>query len=99
MWVNSWFVFSVISLKFLKVTFSVESNILKSDFTYSSKPIVFEGLKFVHPVGLAAGLDKEARYFDALGSIGFSFIEVGTFTPEAQKGNKQPRIKRIPEIK
>ena len=86
---------SYISLKFLKIAFSANNNILKSNFTNSYNSIVFEDLKFIHPVGLAAGLDKEAKYFDALGSIGFSFIEVGTFTPEAQKGNKRPRVKRI----
>ena len=46
-------------------------------------------------LGLSAGIDKEGKYFSALGSLGFGFIEVGTFTPKAQKGNEYPRIKRI----
>ena len=50
---------SFLSLKFLKIAFSAKNKILKSNFTYSSKPIVFNGLEFIHPVGLAAGLDKK----------------------------------------
>ena len=46
-------------------------------------------------MGLSAGIDKEGKYFHSLGNLGFSFIEVGTFTPKAQKGNEYPRIKRI----
>tara|TARA_B100000900_G_scaffold383608_1_gene371684 strand:- start:379 stop:1395 length:1017 start_codon:yes stop_codon:yes gene_type:complete len=52
-------------------------------------------LEFDHVLGLSAGIDKSGDYFHSLGSIGFSFIEVGTFTPKGQKGNEFPRIKRI----
>ncbi len=68
---------------------------------YSSKkfdekePFNLAGLKFENKLGLAAGLDKEGRYFGALSSLGFGFIEIGTFTPKAQKGNSYPRIKRL----
>jgi dihydroorotate dehydrogenase len=55
------------------------------------------GLKFDNPVGLAAGLDKNAEYIDALAHFGFGFIEVGTITPKAQAGNPMPRLFRIPE--
>ena len=53
------------------------------------------GLQFKNPVGLAAGLDKNGDYIDALGSLGFGFIEVGTVTPEAQPGNAKPRLFRL----
>lgn len=55
------------------------------------------GLHFKNPVGLAAGLDKNAEYIDALASLGFGFIEVGTVTPRPQAGNPQPRLFRLPE--
>ena len=55
------------------------------------------GLEFPNPVGLAAGLDKNADHLDALGALGFGFIEVGTVTPLAQPGNPQPRMFRLPE--
>lgn len=53
------------------------------------------GLKFAHPVGLAAGFDKNGDYLDALGAVGFSHIELGTVTPRPQPGNPQPRMFRI----
>ncbi|HEY4799052.1 MAG TPA: quinone-dependent dihydroorotate dehydrogenase, partial [Bacteroidia bacterium] len=55
------------------------------------------GLKFKNPVGLAAGFDKDAQFFDEIASCGFGFIEVGTVTPKAQPGNDQPRLFRIKE--
>jgi dihydroorotate dehydrogenase len=55
------------------------------------------GLQFPNPVGLAAGLDKNAAYIDALGALGFGFIEVGTITPRPQPGNPRPRLFRLPE--
>jgi dihydroorotate dehydrogenase len=54
------------------------------------------GLKFEHPVGLAAGFDKNGDYLDALGTLGFSHIELGTVTPRPQPGNPKPRMFRIP---
>jgi dihydroorotate dehydrogenase len=54
------------------------------------------GLRFVHPVGLAAGFDKNGDYLDALGALGFSHIELGTVTPRPQPGNPKPRMFRIP---
>lgn len=62
-----------------------------------SNPVEVMGLKFDNPVGLAAGLDKNADYFNALGKMGFGFIEVGTVTPKPQPGNEQPRLFRLPE--
>jgi dihydroorotate dehydrogenase len=53
------------------------------------------GLEFSNPVGLAAGLDKNADYLDALGALGFGFVEVGTVTPRPQDGNPKPRMFRL----
>lgn len=53
------------------------------------------GLTFPNPVGLAAGLDKNADYVDALAALGFGFIEIGTVTPKPQVGNPQPRLFRL----
>ena len=86
---------SLISLKSINFSYSLNKDILKSKIKWEKKSITFRGLSFSHPLGLAAGIDKEGKYFHALGSIGFSFVEVGTFTPKPQKGNDKPRIKRI----
>jgi dihydroorotate dehydrogenase len=59
-------------------------------------PIELAGLKFPNRVGLAAGLDKNARCIDGLGAMGFGFVEVGTVTPKAQPGNPKPRMFRLP---
>jgi dihydroorotate dehydrogenase len=55
------------------------------------------GLRFAHPLGLAAGFDKNGDYLDALGAMGFSHVELGTVTPRPQPGNPKPRMFRIPE--
>jgi dihydroorotate dehydrogenase len=57
------------------------------------------GLSFRNPVGLAAGLDKDGAYIDALAALGFGFIEIGTVTPLAQPGNPRPRLFRLPEAR
>ncbi|MCK5820863.1 MAG: quinone-dependent dihydroorotate dehydrogenase [Bacteroidales bacterium] len=61
--------------------------------------VVLLGLNFKHPVGLAAGLDKDGIAYEALMKLGFSFIELGTVTPKPQPGNPKPRLFRIPEDK
>jgi dihydroorotate dehydrogenase len=55
------------------------------------------GLQFTHPLGLAAGFDKNGDYLDALGALGFSHIELGTVTPRPQPGNPKPRMFRVPD--
>ena len=60
-------------------------------------PVTLAGLTFPNRVGLAAGLDKNARCIDALGAIGFGFVEVGTVTPLPQSGNPKPRMFRLPQ--
>jgi dihydroorotate dehydrogenase len=62
-----------------------------------SDPIILAGLKFPNRVGMAAGLDKNARVIDALGAMGFGFVEVGTVTPLGQPGNPKPRMFRLPQ--
>jgi dihydroorotate dehydrogenase len=59
-------------------------------------PVEAMGLRFPNPVGLAAGLDKDAEHIDALADFGFGFIEVGTVTPRPQPGNPAPRLFRLP---
>lgn len=55
------------------------------------------GIDFPNPVGLAAGMDKDGAHIDALASLGFGFIEIGTTTPRPQSGNPKPRMFRLPE--
>jgi dihydroorotate dehydrogenase len=62
-----------------------------------SDPGQLAGLTFPNRVGLAAGLDKNARCIDALAAMGFGFVEVGTVTPKGQPGNPKPRMFRIPQ--
>ena len=64
-----------------------------------SDPIELAGLTFPNRVGMAAGLDKNARCIDALGAMGFGFVEVGTVTPKSQAGNPKPRMFRLPEAR
>ena len=59
-------------------------------------PIELAGLKFPNRVGMAAGLDKNARVIDGLAAMGFGFVEVGTVTPKGQPGNPKPRMFRLP---
>lgn len=66
-------------------------------FRPSSKPQTLFGLNFPNPIGLAAGLDKNAVALPAWAALGFGFIEAGTVTAKAQPGNPKPRIFRVPE--
>ena len=59
-------------------------------------PVEALGLRFPHPLGLAAGFDKNARGIDALAAMGFGHVEIGTVTGEAQPGNPTPRLFRLP---
>ena len=63
---------------------------------HTPSPRTVMGLRFPNPVGLAAGLDKNGDYIDALADLGFGFIEVGTVTPRPQPGNPAPRLFRLP---
>lgn len=79
-------------------------SLLKSSYKFGitrqniqQKPVTCMGIVFPNPVGLAAGLDKNGAYIDALASLGFGFIEIGTITPRPQSGNPQPRLFRLPK--
>jgi dihydroorotate dehydrogenase len=64
-----------------------------------ARPRHLMGLAFPNPVGLAAGLDKNGHYLDALAALGFGFIEIGTVTPRPQPGNPQPRLYRVEQAR
>lgn len=78
---------------------ATQGNPLKLAYcaTRVNDPIEVAGLRFPNRVGMAAGLDKNARCIDGLGAMGFGFVEVGTVTPKAQSGNPKPRMFRLPE--
>ncbi|MFI4919415.1 MAG: quinone-dependent dihydroorotate dehydrogenase [Legionellales bacterium] len=62
-----------------------------------ANPVAAMGLEFPHPIGLAAGMDKNGAHLHALNKLGFSFIEIGTVTPKPQVGNPKPRLFRLPQ--
>ncbi|MDF2448265.1 MAG: dihydroorotate dehydrogenase [Bacteroidota bacterium] len=81
---------------------------LGNSFSRRLSPLIFNyehpglkkelfGLTFKNPVGLAAGLDKDAKAFNELAQLGFGFIEIGTLTPKPQPGNEKPRLFRLPK--
>lgn len=61
------------------------------------RPVEVAGLTFPNAVGLAAGFDKDGKYYHEMAELGFGFIEIGTVTPLPQKGNPQPRLFRLPQ--
>jgi dihydroorotate dehydrogenase len=73
--------------------------IFKGIFNYKHPKLekTLFGLTFKNPVGLAAGLDKDAKVFNELANLGFGFIEIGTLTPKPQPGNDKPRLFRLPK--
>jgi dihydroorotate dehydrogenase len=82
------------SLKAIRLLDQV--NLLKPAISLApTVPKEVFGLQFPNPIGLAAGLDKNGDYIDALGRLGFGFIEIGTVTPKPQKGNPAPRMFRL----
>lgn len=85
-----------VTLKLLKLTQQSGLNKLLYP-SINVNPVTVMGLNFNNPVGLAAGLDKNGDYIDALAALGFGFIEIGTVTPRPQPGNPKPRLFRLPE--
>ncbi len=85
-----------VTLKLLKLSDSSGLSALLYP-TLPEKPVEVMGLHFKNPVGLAAGLDKNGDYINALDALGFGFIEIGTVTPRPQPGNPKPRLFRLPE--
>ncbi len=74
-------------------------SVIRNKFKIEDKSLERElfGLKFKNPVGLAAGLDKNAEVFDEFGDLGFGFVEIGTVTPKPQPGNPKKRMFRLIE--
>lgn len=72
-------------------------GLIQNIYKQTTKPLNCMGIHFPNPIGLAAGLDKNGDYIDALAALGFGFIEIGTITPRPQAGNPHPRLFRIPE--
>ncbi|MEQ6118686.1 quinone-dependent dihydroorotate dehydrogenase [Reichenbachiella sp. MALMAid0571] len=92
------FTFSI--LKMVKAVPGLRQLIqLFSDYQHPSLERELFGLKIKNPVGLAAGLDKNAEAIDVMSSFGFGFIEIGTVTPKPQGGNPKPRMFRLPKDK
>ena len=92
-----------LTFKLLRCTLRIPGMkaFFKQMFVYEHPSLEREvfGLKFKNPVGLAAGLDKEARLVDELACLGFGFVEIGTVTPKGQPGNPLPRLFRLPQDK
>jgi dihydroorotate dehydrogenase len=74
-----------------------KTGLLSKPQAMPGKTVSVMGLDFPNPVGLAAGLDKNGEYIDALAALGFGFVEIGTVTPRPQPGNPKPRLFRLPE--
>ncbi|HET7234080.1 MAG TPA: quinone-dependent dihydroorotate dehydrogenase [Longimicrobium sp.] len=72
--------------------------LVRSTFAVSDPALAIErfGIRFPNPVGLAAGFDKSGELFNALGALGFGFVEIGTVTALGQPGNPKPRLFRLP---
>ncbi|MBU2923399.1 quinone-dependent dihydroorotate dehydrogenase [Colwellia sp. 1_MG-2023] len=85
-----------LTIKGLKSTGSTPLNSFYKQ-RINEKPVHVMGIDFPNPLGLAAGLDKNAECINAFAAMGFGFIEVGTVTPKPQPGNDKPRIFRLPE--
>ena len=73
-------------------------SLIRSQYTVKDQRLHTNafGLDFANPVGLAAGFDKDAKWFPELANLGFSHVEVGTLTGQAQPGNPKPRLFRLP---
>lgn len=88
--------FTFSSLKFLNKIPGV-SSLIRANCQINDPRLETEvfGLKFKNPVGLAAGLDKDAKLYSELENFGFGFIEIGTITPKGQEGNPKKRLFRL----
>lgn len=90
-----------LTLFLLRIGLSIPglSHLMKSAWQIKDKRLHREvfGLHFENPVGLAAGFDKDGKYFKDMAALGFGFIEVGTVTPKGQIGNPKPRLFRLPK--
>ncbi|MFZ1705908.1 MAG: quinone-dependent dihydroorotate dehydrogenase, partial [Saprospiraceae bacterium] len=85
----------------MTLSFPLISVWAKRMFVYKNSNLESQlwGLNFQNQVGLAAGFDKDGKYFKEMESLGFGFIEIGTVTPKPQIGNPKPRLFRLPKDK
>ena len=74
-----------------------KTGLLGKPVALPGNAVTVMGIEFPNPIGLAAGLDKNGDYMDALAALGFGFVEIGTVTPRPQPGNPKPRLFRLPE--
>lgn len=92
-----------ITIRLLKIVCAIPlvNTIIKSAFSVNDSALEREiaGVKFLNPVGLAAGFDKNATFFHEMEYLGFGYVEVGTVTPLPQPGNPKPRSFRLPKDK
>ncbi|MDE1942453.1 MAG: quinone-dependent dihydroorotate dehydrogenase [Betaproteobacteria bacterium] len=86
------------ALSLQALTQAARCGLVKPGSARSVQPRTVMGLSFPNPLGIAAGLDKNAEYLDGLGALGVGFVEVGTVTPRPQPGNPKPRVFRLPEV-
>lgn len=84
--------FALNSLKYTQKT-----GLLGPGKALAGAPVEVMGIRFPNKVGLAAGLDKNGDYINAMAALGFGFLEIGTVTPRPQPGNPRPRMFRLPE--
>lgn len=73
------------------------SSVVSHSYEHPSLERDLFGLRFRNPIGLAAGFDKDGKYYHQMARLGFGFIEIGTVTPLPQGGNPQPRLFRLPK--
>ena len=86
----------VIALNSLQFAYKIKLASILFPIPQSNSNFIYKNLTFKNKLGIAAGLDKNGDFIDALGALGFGFIEVGTVTPVPQHGNSKPRIFRFP---
>ena len=86
----------VIALNSLQFVYKIKLASRLFPIPQSNSNFIYKNLTFKNKLGIAAGLDKNGDFIDALGALGFGFIEVGTVTPVPQHGNSKPRIFRFP---
>lgn len=89
--------FSVSSFRVI-LKIPILAQIVKAMLAYEHPKLEKElwGIRFPNPIGLAAGFDKDGKYFNTMASLGFGFIEIGTVTPKPQDGNPKKRLFRLP---
>jgi len=91
--------YKTVSLFRFALSLPFGKSIIKSLYNYQSPKLERKlfGLTFKNPVGLAAGFDKDGKFYKEMSTLGFGFIEIGTVTPKPQDGNPKPRLFRLKE--